>query len=233
MICLAAAAASLTVFGAAAIVTNAFLAKTINELDNVITPGSVKIMLTEPEWNRETAEDLLPEAVTAKDPTVTNVGENDAWVFLRVDVPVRSISVVDTETKRKRERQETELFSFVADESWTLVSRTAGSDAVHYVYGYNAVLKSGKTTEPLFTEVTLVNYLEGELDGEEELVMPVTAVAVQSNVESAEEGLSEIYNECLAQEAADEQYEVKSRKVIAMAGAGGTDAELEEGGSDL
>lgn len=193
----------LTVFGASAGVSGAYLAKSINELNNVITPGSIEIDLTEMEWNPENGKDLVPRESVAKDPTVTNTGKNDAWVFLRVDIPVRCVSLVDAETKRKEKAADTELFLFAPKEGWTLVSKTADSGNAHYVYGYDTVVKPGETTKPLFTEISLVNVLEGELDEKEKFIVPVQAVAIQSSVDTAGEGLDAIYRDYLEQEAAD------------------------------
>lgn len=191
------------IFLASAGLTNAFLQKSMNELDNTITPGSIDLVLTEPLWKKEDASDLLPGQTVSKNPMVTNTGDNDSWVFLRVDVPVKNIRLVDPETKRKTEKMDTELLSFEADTSWELVSRTIDTDAVHYVYGFNKILKAGASTDALFSHVTIVNYLEGEIDPEEILTMPIEAVAIQANVESAGTGISAVYQEYLSQEAAD------------------------------
>lgn len=200
---IAAAIGCAGIFLASAGLTNAYLQKPTNELDNVITPGSIDVALTEPLWKREDAADLVPGQTVSKNPMVTNTGENDSWVFLRVDVPVKNIRLVDPETKKKTEKRDTELFSFEADDSWELVEQTKDADAVHYVYGFKEILKAGDSTDALFNSVTMVNYLEGEIDAEEILTMPIEAVSIQSNVENAGDGLRAIYQEYLSQEAAD------------------------------
>ncbi len=192
------------IFLASAGITNAYLQKPAGRLDNVVTPGSIGTELTEPLWKKEAGKDLVPGQAVSKNPMVTNTGENDSWVFLRVDVPVRRISLVDPETKRKTEKKDRELLSFQADtDAWELVEKKTDAGAAHYVYGFKKILPKGASTPPLFGEVAFVNYLEGELNPEEVLTMPIEAVAIQSNVENAYAGLKSVYQEYLEQETAD------------------------------
>lgn len=192
------------IFLASAGVTNAFLQKPAGRLDNAVTPGGIGTELTEPLWKKEAAKDLVPGQAVSKNPIVTNTGKNDSWVFLRVDVPVRRISLVDPATKRKTEKKDTELLSFQADQdAWELVEKKTDVGAAHYVYGFKKILRKGASTPPLFGEVGFVNYLEGELDPREVLTMPIEAVAIQSNAENADAGLKAVYQAYLAQETAD------------------------------
>ncbi|MDD2957327.1 MAG: hypothetical protein PHR92_02190 [Lachnospiraceae bacterium] len=191
------------IFAASAGFTNAFLANTTNDLTNVITPGGIGIGLEEPGWKPEDAKNVLPRKIIKKDPYVVNTGKNEEWAFLRVTVPVKEISVVDPDTKRKLPAASTELFGFQASENWTLVSKIVDGSAAHYVYGYNMVMKPGEKTDFLFQEVSMVNYLEGSIDEEETLTLPIEAVSIQYNVDSAGDGLKEIYEDYLAQEIAD------------------------------
>ena len=192
------------IFLASAGVTNAFLQKPAGRLDNAVTPGSIGTELTEPLWKKEAAKDLVPGQTVSKNPIVTNTGKNDSWVFLRVDVPVRRISLVDPATKRKTKKKDTELLSFQADQdAWELVEKKTDAGAAHYVYGFKKILRKGASTPPLFGEAAFVNYLEGELDPGEVLTMPIEAVAIQSNAENADAGLKAVYQAYLAQETAD------------------------------
>lgn len=61
------------------------------EVNNVITMGNVKITLTEPQFekltnNTYTVSDATPGKVYDKDPTITNVGDNDAYIRCKVTV---------------------------------------------------------------------------------------------------------------------------------------------------
>ena len=56
-----------------------------DEATNTFTMGNVAIELTEDAWNYEdSAAKLMPGTVYAKDPTVTNTGSEDAYLFLDV-----------------------------------------------------------------------------------------------------------------------------------------------------
>lgn len=155
------------------------------------------VKVTEPEWEEEKGRELTPGSVIAKDPTVVNTGKNEAWVFLKVQIPIREIVLVDVETKRKQERAKAELFSFSSTENWKLVEKSADGKWVNYIFGYRSPLRAGGKTEPLFREVTLVNYLEGELDDSEALMIPIEAMAIQSNVCAEGTDLKMIFEEYL------------------------------------
>lgn len=195
--------AAAMVFTAASGTSYAFLTHSVGSLVNKFTPGSIEVDLTEKSWDETKARNLLPRDVVSKDPVATNTGKNDSWIFLRVDIPVKNIRTVDETTKRKSAFADTELFTFEADDGWELVSHEVSGGYAHYVYGYKQVVKPGASTTALFDEVKLVNYLEGDLDKGTKLTIPVETVSIQSNVENADKGLSAVYKEFLAQEAAD------------------------------
>ncbi len=196
-----AAAISLTaVFAVSAGVTGAYLTQTTKELNNVITGGSIGVKVTEPGWTQEQGQKLTPGSIVTKDPAAVNTGKNDAWVFLKVKVPVKIISLVDTETRKKQEAARMELLAFAASDKWELIEKTEDEDSACYIYGYRFVVKAGEKTEPLFQEVALVPYLEGELDETDLLVMPVEAMAVQTGVCEKGADLKTIFAEYLKTE---------------------------------
>lgn len=194
---LAIAVTVLAVFAASAGMTGAYLARSTEKLNNVITRGSIEVKVTEPGWLEENGRKLTPGSVIAKDPMVVNTGKNEAWVFLKVQIPMKEIILVDTETKKKREPAKVELFSFSSTESWKLVEKSAEGAWVNYVFGYRSPLEAGGKTEPLFHDVTLVNYLEGELDDGETLTLPIEAMAIQTNVCAEGTDLKVIFEEYL------------------------------------
>lgn len=190
----------ISLFAASSGMTSAYLTVSPNAIKNVITTGSVEVDLTEPSWNPEDAKGLTPEHVVPKNPTVTNTGENTAWIFLRLSVPVKNICLVDPQTKRRQPTANTELFSFEICEGWELIERNEGEDAVDYVYGFTKPVPPQESTIALFEQVKLVNFLEGELHAEEILYMPVEAVAIQDAVCPPGAQLAEIYHVYLEQE---------------------------------
>lgn len=182
-----------SVFAASSGITSAYLMADSPSFANVITAGSVQVQLTEPAWDPESAQGLNPGDTVLKNPVVTNTGKSDAWIFLRLTVPVKHIRTVDKEGRKKKEAADTELFSFAADESWELIERTGEDGAAVYVFGYKELVSPGDSTRPLFEKVTLADYLEGEL-AEKELHIQIRAEAIQDHVCPPGAGLTEIYN---------------------------------------
>ena len=80
-----------SLFAASSGLTNAYLTEHPKAIVNLISSGSVDVELTEPAWQPENALGLVPGSVVPKNPTATNTGKSDAWIFLRVSVPVNFI----------------------------------------------------------------------------------------------------------------------------------------------
>ena len=176
-----------------------------HEKTNVITVGNVDIDLTEPTWNPDDGKNVLPRETVSKNPQITNNGSLACWAYMRVTSPIKNIQTVDNGTKRKKPAAPTELFSWNVNDGWELISQETAADgsAVHYVYAYKTLLESGKTTQSLFDNVTMTNYLEGQIDKNEGLNIPVQAVAIQQYVDESENGtpdLKQIYKQYLSQE---------------------------------
>lgn len=180
--------------------TSAYLTSYPEQLQNRIAPGFLGIELTEPDWNPSRAEALTPRSIVPKDPAPVNTGDTPVWMFLRVSIPIRNISLVDLQTCRRLEAAETELFSFTPLSGWELITQEEKGDQMQYVFGFREIVEPGQMTEPLFEQVTMVNYLEGELKETDTFEIPVEAVSIQSNV--CEEGtpLAEVYQIYLQQE---------------------------------
>ena len=182
--------------------TAAYLSKSAGEVKNVFTAGSVKAQLTEAHWDREKALKVYPGQILDKDPVVKNIGENNANVFLEVTVPMKSISVLDSSTGKKTQKENRELFTFQADDTkWTLLYEEKLSKKKKYIYGYKSVLKPGETTAPLFQKLVTVSYLEGELDAGLNYDVPIIASVIQE--QEKDKTMKEIYQEYLKQSETD------------------------------
>ncbi len=190
----------ISVFAVTAGTTSAYLTSYPELLKNIVSAGFLGIELKEPGWSEQEAKNLLPRETVTKNPTPENTGNTPAWMFVKVAVPLRKIILVDEETRRKIKAKETELFSFQVLPEWEQISRVQKTDRVEYVFGYPHIVGPGEKTKPLFEQVTAVNYLEGELDGEEMLEIPVEAAAIQSSVCVQNTPLAEIYQIYLQQE---------------------------------
>lgn len=151
--------------------------------DNVFTMGNVKVTLTEPNWDQDAASAATPNQIIDKDPTVNNTGKNDAYVFVRVEVPIES----DTEMFTLLDSAEAEGINT----GWSLLkSATSGGKKIYtYSYGTSDALTAlapGSSTNPVFSKVkvaSLSSYASSTYN------LNVTAYAVQttevSNVPSA------------------------------------------------
>ena len=148
---------------------------------NTFTLGNVDIELNEENWAAPTA--AVPDVEYAKDPVVTNIGENDAWI--RVDV---TLSDAEAFTAAAEKHNITDLATIFADhdeEKWTLAGTPVYDDEANtltYSYYYNTVLAVGESTEALFTSVTI----PAEFDNEDmkeigaDFTIDVTAHAIQT-----------------------------------------------------
>ena len=176
--------------------TAAYLSKSAGEVKNVFTAGSVKAQLTEAHWDTQKASKVYPGQILEKDPV--------ANVFLEVNVPMRSIAVLDGSTGRKTIRENRELFTFQADETkWTLLYQEKTSGNKKYIYGYKSVLNPGESTTPLFRKLAAVSYLEGELDASVSYDVPVIASVIQE--QDGSKTMKEIYQEYLKQADIDQK----------------------------
>lgn len=160
--------------------------------NNTFTVGKVDIELQEPSWVETNAQDMAANATIAKDPQVKNVGVNDAYVYLKVTVPVETVITTQADGTRNTEAP-TQLFTYVVNEGWSEITSakeqnlTDGSGTYTYVYYYERAIAANETTPTLFDEVTFANVIEGEVDTTTQTIT-VDAYAIQS--ENLTEGTS-------------------------------------------
>lgn len=152
---------------------------------NVFTVGNIDIELLEPNWNEPT--NIMPEQEFAKDPHVTNVGSNDAYVFIEVEVPYANV-VTAAEDGTKNNAMDTELFTYEINDGWVQVgdaTKNEEAKTVTYLYAYGAddamaVLAKDATTANLFDYVKFANVVSGQtLEGSIQHVV-VRAYAIQT-----------------------------------------------------
>ena len=166
---------------------------------NTFTMGEVTIDLTEPTWDEypdedgnnvpDIAEDIWAGKVIAKDPTITNTGDNDAYVYLMVSVPKQNIVTAQADGT-PNEAAVTQLFNYTVNAGWTLLkSNTSGADENVYLYAYDTALApAGVTATALFDEIEFVNVIEGQIASNVTFNIPVVAYAIQSNFGAGEAG---------------------------------------------
>lgn len=180
---------------------------------NNFTVGSIEIELSEPAWESkpdaddngvpDEAENILPLQTITKDPRVKNTGNNDAYMFLTVEIPCRNVITVNDDGTKNAQAM-TELYQYTPDTSWYYLGKCPVNDdggnqvAVKHLYAYAddrracTTVSPKETTTPLFQSVTFVNLMEGQgLDGGP-LEIDINAYAIQTS--NLDEGTTDANN---------------------------------------
>ena len=131
--------------------------------DNTFTVGNVDIVLDEPNWDGP-IEDAYPGQVLAKDPNVTNNGDNPCYVRIKV-TGLDCLQPAGNITYRVKDGEAGSLGS-----NWVL-----GDDGYFY---YTEILEPEATTTNLFDEVIIPTSVTNGYDGNYDIV--VKAEAIQS-----------------------------------------------------
>ncbi len=161
--------ALLVAFGATA-VTGATLAYfTDNDSkENVFTVGNVNIELTEPNWEGSGSKDApeaYPGEALAKDPIVTNVGDNPCFVRVKV-TGWDALAPAGAITYR------TDYVDNKLGDNWSELQE----DGYYY---YKGVLAVDGVTDALFDQIVMPTDLENG-DAKTEFTLNVKAEAVQA-----------------------------------------------------
>lgn len=160
------------------LITGAYaLFKGFDKSENVFTVGNVKIELTEPNWEpnhdsdgdgiNDTLLNILPGQTIDKDPTITNVGLNDAFVYMLVEIPKAYNVDLSTLTGEQINKKYYPLFKFKnnIDENWALINERSVNEEQGMYYeneGYDCFLYGYKTPITKDESVTLFNSVEFE-----------------------------------------------------------------------
>lgn len=148
---------------------------------NTFTLGNVDIELNEEKWEEPIA--AVPDVKYDKDPVVTNIGENDAWI--RVDVTLSDAAAFKAAAEKHEITDLATIFAEHDETKWTLAGTPVydeDTDTLTYSYYYNTVLAVGESTEPLFTSVTIPAVFDND-DMKEigtDFTIDVTAHAIQT-----------------------------------------------------
>ena len=118
-------------------------------------------IIEEPSWDPESLNEIGPGSEIAKDPQLISNVKWDAWAFFRVEVPTIKGQFFGNKTKVY------DAFEFMLDDNskWKLIetvkngdSETAGENSV-YLYAYVNPIKENESTSPLFTKITVPNFI--------------------------------------------------------------------------
>ena len=157
---------------------------------NTWTVGNIDVELQEPLYDaaEDERENITPNKELTKDPQIVNKGNNDAFVFLKVTIPVADVKVASQDGSTMTEAEQ-ELFDFAINNGWTKISEEADdSNNKVYVYAYGTAdkctaLAPDATTPVLFkdSKIKFKNVVEGQgLEGTT-LSIPVEAYAIQTS----------------------------------------------------
>lgn len=165
----------------------AFLTARTETKTNVFTVGEVSIELKEPQWSAQPdnnkngipdkAENLSPSETVVKDPKVTNVGINDAYIYLRVRVPKETVDYAD-ENGNVVKKGTIELFSYEENPGWSEFLKDSTDEYTDYYYYYDNVVAPTDTTLELFNTITFADVIEGQLE-DKNYTVDITAYGVQ------------------------------------------------------
>ena len=194
---------SLALAGAIAI-TGAFAYLTATDTaTNMFTVGNVVVELTEPNWSpdvdsdgdgiNDTMSNIVAGQKIAKDPTLTNTGDNNAYGYIMVEIPKVYETDITGDDGVAVSQQHYPLFSFEANDNWELVDSQVGTedDAYdYYLYAYKDALVPGNEVT-LFDEVKFANITDNfvnTITGEAivDLDIKVTGYAIQSDYYNGE-----------------------------------------------
>lgn len=140
---------------------------------NTFTIGTISLALEEPNWNPDNAKNITPNEEIAKDPQVTNDGENDEYVYLTVSVPYANIVTANTDGTRNAAAN-TELFTYTVNNGWVEIKTekddTAGTVTHLLAYATKGAdgsvkmdtLAKNAKTPAVFDKVTFVNAVEAQ-----------------------------------------------------------------------
>ena len=152
---------------------------------NTFTVGKVKIDLEEPSYpgnDSDEVKNIIPNQEIVKDPQIENTGNNDALVFIRVEIPQETFTDEDDGTGEQK-KQDLFRLKGVSDQWELLRTETVvgedGKAKTSYVYGYKKTLGKDATTDKLFQKVQMKNAVESDLSGNVEDII-VTACAIQA-----------------------------------------------------
>lgn len=167
-------------------VTAAFAFLTASETsENLFTVGNVDVELTEPKWDASNPDGILENIVSGqkivKDPTITNTGTNNAYVYVMIEVPKADGIMIDDATVNDHQ-----LFNYTVNEGWELLDSKIDEDDInnYYLYAYNTAL-TPSSSSTLFNEVVFAN-IASDFQPEEELNIKVTGYAIQSDYYNGE-----------------------------------------------
>jgi len=140
--------------------TAAYLNSITGEQRNVFTPSrNISARLQEPNWNEAEGLKLVPGKMVRKDPMIVNTCNIDEYVAIRLTFQDESGSQMsETDLKKLLD-----LLVIDWNSDWVLTSGTISTNppVQPFVFYCKTILEPGKTTQPLFSSITVKDESDG------------------------------------------------------------------------
>ena len=150
---------------------------------NTFTVGNVDITLTENAWDANDTHIADPGVAVAKDPVVTNTGENEAWV--RVNVTISDAAEFKAAMQAHNITNLATIFAGHSETVWKRagIKEDTAANTITYSYYYKNKLAKGASTEAIFTSVTIpASFTSAEMATlGDDFTINVTADAIQTS----------------------------------------------------
>ena len=167
-----------------------------DSVTNVLEVGKVSIKIEEPNWTENLDKGIEPGKILSKDPFITNIGENKAYVYIEVKIP-RAELVTVSSAGAKQAAKKQDLFAMLnISLNWTLLSHSEDADFSYYIYGYNEELNPNDKTDSLFDSIEFLDVIEGQGISANTYIVNVKAMAIQAE---ETESMQEAYNKYITQ----------------------------------
>ena len=156
---------------------------------NVFTIGSIKIELTETNWNPSSGQNILPGQPISKDPKINNIGNNPAYVYIKVVNPIVTLS-----------SGEGVLFNYTTNSGWTQLDQVEQCGYRATTYYYNSAVNPSASTTTLFDTVT-INDFTGDI--REEQLLDIYAYGIQSTYLQSGSTVTSIFSDAFTTSLSD------------------------------
>ena len=157
---------------------------------NVFTMGSVKITLTEPNWNPSNGQNILPGQPISKDPKINNIGNNPAYVYIKVVNPIVELANGTTGV----------LFNYTAKSGWTQLEQVEQCGYRATTYYYNTALNASNSTTTLFDSIS-INDFSGDIN--EDQLLDIYAYGIQSTYLQSGSTVTSIFSDAFTTSLSD------------------------------
>ena len=178
----------ITIVGVGSLI--AFLTDTDQET-NVFTIGSIKIELTETNWNPNSGLNVLPGQPISKNPAINNIGNNPAYVYIKVVNPIVELTT---------EEGEGTLFSYAINSGWTVLDEVEQCGYKATTYYYDTSLNPNASTTTLFDTVTVNDFSE---NADIDQLLDVYAYGIQSTYLQSGSTIESLFSDTFKSDLSD------------------------------